>query len=78
MIHTILDACEFVLKEQGEPQSPYWLSSLMDEMKLWSASEYDMRVALGDDIAKFGDRSQFAKVGDGEYALRSRRDEGQR
>ena len=32
MIDTLLDACNLVLKEQGEPQSPYWLSSLMHEM----------------------------------------------
>jgi hypothetical protein len=35
MIHTILDAIEFILKEQGEPQSPFWLSSQMVEGRLW-------------------------------------------
>lgn len=71
MITTIIDACEFVLKEQGEPQSPYWLSLLVDEMKLRRASEHDVRAALDEDIAQFGQRSQFVKVGDGGYALRS-------
>lgn len=60
MIDTLLDACNLELKEQGEPQSFYWLSSLMHEMKLWKASEHDVRAALDDEIAKFGDRSQFA------------------
>lgn len=46
MIYTVLDAIEIVLKEQGEPQSPFWLASLMDERKLWKASEHDVRAAL--------------------------------
>jgi hypothetical protein len=29
MIDTLIDACELVLKEQGDARSPYWLSSLM-------------------------------------------------
>ena len=27
MIESLLDACEFVLNEQGEPQNSYWLAS---------------------------------------------------
>ena len=71
MIYTIIDACEFVLEEQGESQSPYWLSSQMEEMKLWRASEHVVRASLDRDIAEFGERSQFVKVANGEYALRS-------
>jgi len=43
----------------------------MDEMRLWGASEHDVRAALDKDITEFGERSPFAKVGDDEYALRS-------
>jgi hypothetical protein len=71
MLHTILDACEFVLENLGESQSPYWLASQMVEMKLWRASEHDVRAALDKDIAEFGERSEFVKVADDQYALRS-------
>jgi DNA-directed RNA polymerase delta subunit len=40
-------------------------------MKLWKASEHDVRAALEKDIAEFGEESRFAKVADDEYALRS-------
>ncbi len=42
----------------------------MYDMKLWKASEDDVRAALDEDIAKFGERSQFVKMGE-EYGLRS-------
>ena len=71
MIYSILDACEFILETQGDPQSPYWFSSLMDEMRLWKASEQKIRAALEWDIANRGERSRFVKVGDDEYGLRS-------
>jgi len=71
MIYTILDAAAFILEEQGEPQSPYWLASQMMEGKLWRASEHDVRAALEQDIAECGDGSRFVKADDGEYALRS-------
>ena len=71
MIYTILDAIELVLKAQGEPQSPFWLSSQMDEMRLWKASEHDVRVALEKDIEQWGERTQFVRVDDDEYGLRS-------
>ncbi len=32
MIYTILDAIEFALEEQGEPQSPYCLSSQLNPL----------------------------------------------
>ena len=35
MIETLLDACKFVLEDQGVPQSCYWLASRIMEMKLW-------------------------------------------
>ena len=71
MIHTIMDAIEFVLEAQGEPQSPYWLASQMMEGRLWRASEHEVRAALKKDISEFGERSQFVKFGKDEYALRS-------
>ena len=71
MIHTILDACQFVLETEGEPQSPYWLSSMMIEMRLWKASEQTVRAALEEDIARFGERSRFVRVAARMYALKA-------
>ncbi len=71
MIETLLDACQFVLEEQGEPQSSYWLASQVMEMKLWRTSAADVRAALTKDIEERGERSRFVFVGDGEFALRS-------
>ncbi len=71
MISTLLDACRFILEDQGEPQSSYWLASQAVEMKLWRASESQVRRALDRDIEKHGESSLFVKVGDDEYALRS-------
>ncbi len=71
MIDSILDSCREVLEINGDPQSPYWLSSQMMEMRLWRASEHDVRAALEKDIREFGERSQFVKTADDEYALRS-------
>ena len=71
MINTILDACQYVLEDQGEAQSTYWLSSIMKEMKLWRASESQIRIALDRDIEQFGESSPFEKVGEDVYALRS-------
>ena len=71
MIYTLIDACEDVLKERGESQSSYWLCSIMNEMKLWKASEHEIRAVLDNDIAGSGERSRFVKMSDSEYALRS-------
>jgi len=71
MIHTILDAIEFVLKEQGEPQSPFWLASLVDEQKLWKASEHDVRAALEKDMKEWGEKTQFVKLADDDWGLRT-------
>jgi hypothetical protein len=71
MIESLLDACEFVLNEQGEPQSSHWLASQVMEMKLWRASEADVRDALSKDIAKHGESSRFVSLPDDEFALRA-------
>lgn len=71
MINTILDACQEVLKINGDPQSAYWLASQMMEIRLCRASEHDVRAALDQDIDDKGERSLFVKVADDEYALRS-------
>jgi hypothetical protein len=71
MIDSLLDACEFILNDQGEPQSSYWLASQVMEMKLWRTSEADVRKALSKDIAKLGGSSRFVALPDDEFALRS-------
>ncbi|HTU22427.1 MAG TPA: HTH domain-containing protein [Gemmataceae bacterium] len=71
MIESLLDACQFVLEDLGEPQSSYWLASQVMEMKLWRASEADVRAALTKDIKEHGERSRFLFAGDDEFALRS-------
>ena len=71
MIDSLLDACQFVLEDQGEPQSSYWLASQVMEMKMWRASEADVRDAINKDIAKQGESSRFVPLADDEFALRS-------
>jgi hypothetical protein len=71
MIESLLDACQFVLENLGEPQSSYWLASQVMEMKLWRAGEADVRAALQKDIEEHGERSRFVFVGEDEFALRS-------
>jgi hypothetical protein len=71
MIESLLDACQFVLENLGEPQSSYWLASQVMEMKLWRASEADVRAALTKDIEEHGGRSRFLFAGEDEFALRS-------
>jgi len=41
------------------------------KMKLWRASEADVRDALSKGIAKFGESSRFVALPDEEFALRS-------
>jgi hypothetical protein len=41
------------------------------EMRLWRASEPDVRAALTKDIEEHGERSRFVSVGDDEFALLS-------
>jgi DNA-directed RNA polymerase delta subunit len=71
MSRTLLDVCRFILEDQGEPQSSDWLTSQAEEMKLWRASEGEIRRALNKDIENHGESSLFVKVGEDEYALRS-------
>lgn len=71
MIETLLDACQFVLENLGEPQSSYWLALQIMEMKLWRASEADVRDALKKDIERHGEQSRFVRLADDEFALRS-------
>jgi hypothetical protein len=71
MPHNLLEACEFVFKEEGVPQSSYWLASQMREMKLWRASEADVRAALIKDIEQRGKASRFVRIAVDEFALRS-------
>jgi hypothetical protein len=59
MINTLLDACLYILEDQGEAQSTYWLSSIMNELKLWRASESRVRIVLDKDIEQFGESSPF-------------------
>jgi hypothetical protein len=61
MIDSLLDACQFILDDQGEPQSSYWLASQVMEMRLWRASEADVRDALTKDIEKRGEASRFIR-----------------
>ncbi len=71
MTDSLLDACEFVLNEQGEPQSSYWLASQVMEMKLWRASEADVRDAISKDIARVGESSRYVALPNDEWGLRS-------
>jgi hypothetical protein len=71
MIDTLLDACHFVLENQSEPQSSYWLASQIMEMKLWRTCEADVRDVLSKDIAKYGQSSRFVSLADDKFALRS-------
>ena len=75
MIDTLLDACQFVLDEQGEPQSSFWLASQIVEMKLWRTTEADVRDAINEDIERLGKSSRFIKLDNDEYSLRSWLDE---
>lgn len=71
MIDSLLDACEYIFNDQGEPQSSYWLASQIMEMKLWRASEADVEAALAKDIDQQGDCSRFMRVSEDEFALRA-------
>jgi hypothetical protein len=61
MISTLLDACQFFLETEGEPQSGLWLASQVEEMKLWRATEDKVRKALKQDIKKLGESSRFVE-----------------
>src|SRR4051812_25241088 len=61
MIRTLLDACRFILNDQGEAQSSDWPASQAEEMRLWRASEAEVRRALDKDIEEHGESSLFVK-----------------
>ena len=46
MLGDILNACWEVLEINGDPQSAYWLASQMVEMRMWRASEHDVRAEI--------------------------------
>ena len=70
MIHTLLDACQFVLEAQGEPQSSFWLASQAVEMELWKTTEEKVRKAVKQDLKRFGESSRFVELPSGEFGLR--------
>ncbi len=70
MIHTLLDACQFVLEAQGEPQSSFWLASQAEEMKLWKTTEEKVRRALKQDLKRLGESSRFVELPNDEFGLR--------
>lgn len=71
MIDSLLDACEFVLQTQGEPQGGFWLASQIMEMKLWRANESEVCEAIRKDIAARRRSSRFVQLPGGQFALRS-------
>ena len=71
MIDTLLDACRYILEDQGEAQSSYWLASQIDGNETLAGERVQVRQALNKDIEKHGESSLFVKVGEDEYALRS-------
>ena len=69
MIHTLLDACQFVLEAQGELQTSFWLASQAEEMELWRTTEEKVRRALQQDIQRLGESSRFVELPGDEFAL---------
>ncbi|VAX36070.1 hypothetical protein MNBD_PLANCTO02-588 [hydrothermal vent metagenome] len=70
MLYSINDVCKIILEDYGEPMSPYWLASQMVEARMWKANECEVRVALDEEIEKFGESAWFIKTEDDEYSLR--------
>lgn len=70
-IDSLLDACQSVLENLGEPQSCYWLASQVAEMKMWRASESDVRDTLIKDLERLGSESRFVRLDGDEWGLRS-------
>jgi hypothetical protein len=71
MIDDLLDACAHVLECDGNPLSPGWFVSQMEEMRLWRANEDEVRRALLANIKKYGKSSRFMRVAEDEFALRA-------
>jgi len=70
MIDDLLNACAQALECGGDPLSPEWLVSQMEEQRLWRASEGEVRRALLRNIKKYGKASRFMRVGEDKFALR--------
>ena len=70
-MHSLLEACEYIFNDQGEPQSSYWLASQVMEMRLWRATEADVQATLIKDIDQHGRSSRFMRIGKDEFALRA-------
>ncbi len=70
-IYSLLDACEYVLGLNGDPHSSDTLAAQIMEMRLWRASEADVRDALTKDIQKYGEESLFVAIAEDEFALRA-------
>ena len=70
MIHTLLDACEYILEIESQQHSPYSLASMIYDMRTWEANVDDVRAAIEKDIDELGEKSRFVRVSDDKYALR--------
>jgi hypothetical protein len=70
---SLLDAVAWVLEDQGQPQSCFWLVSLMEETKLYRVKGTDpektVRSRLRANIRRYGERSRFLELPDGRFAL---------
>lgn len=71
MIHSLVDACELILNDQGEPQTSFWLASQIMETRLWKCTEAGVRRALNADIKACGESSRFVRIAADTFALRS-------
>jgi hypothetical protein len=72
-IATLLDAVAVALSEHG-PQTPEWLVSILDDMKLWRVRHPNpaaaIRRALQNDIRQYGPRSRFYLPTPNVFAIR--------
>ena len=51
MLDDLLNACAQALESDGNPLTPEWFVSQMEEQRLWRASEDEVRRALLEDSA---------------------------
>ena len=70
MIHSLIDACEYIRNDQGDPQTSFWLASQIMETRLWRCAETGVRRVLNADIKTLGERSRFVKIAEDTFALR--------
>ena len=71
VIYSLLDACRYVLRDQGEPQRIYWPASQIEEMKLWPADEAKVRQALLAGLRRHSEASRFRDLEKDRWGLRS-------